>query len=876
MKKILLYLVLLCLSTTALARHGKGGYLIYQYLGEGSTPGTSRYKITVLHYVNCQEVQFETGLVYVGVFNAATSAYQQTITINLPARQVITKQTFNLCINPAPVVCYNQFTYSTVVDLTNNNEGYILTEQECCRAQSIVNVVNSGQTGSTNTNTIPGVINGITYRNNSSPIPAFKDTVVICHNSYFQIDFGSFDPDGDALTYEFCAAEGGGTITNRQPNPPGTPPYQSIDYPSGYSGNSPLGSSVKIDSKTGLISGIAPNTTGQYVIAVCINEFRNGVKIGNTKKEVLVTVADCNLTAATLKPEYINCDSFSMRFENESLSSNISSYSWDFGVPDETNDVSNLPTPVYTYKQAGTYTVKLKVASDAGCADSTTTTVRIYPGFKPDFSFSGSCYRSPFVFTDKTYAAYGVVNNWTWNFDDGASPTNTSTIQNPTHLYTDPKTATVTFNVSTSVGCIGTVSKPVVANNKPYIKPPFTDTLICNGDQLPLLVESTGDNFNWTPQYNISSTSILNPVVHPADTTVYTLTVRDKTCIDSVKLKVNVVDFITVRLPADTALCATDSLTFHPISDGLAYTWTELDNGNTLNNRNIKNPKAVPLQNTTYFVTARLGHCEDKTQTKVLVSPYPAGDAGIDTTICFGSSAKLHGSTTAAYYTWSPAGSLLNANSFSPIAGPQKTMAYLFTVRDTFYCPKSTTDTVIVNVIPPVKVDAGRDTSGVERQPIQLNAVSNSNIVSYRWSPSIWLNNSDITDPIATILSSYTDTMTYIVKAATAEGCSGMDSIRVYIYKTLPSLFIPTAFTPNGDGLNDIFKPSLAGIKQLEYFRVFDRRGQLLYQTSQPGQGWNGTFHGMPQASGTYIFAASAVDYLGKTIEQKGTVVLIR
>src|SRR3954468_1676311 len=146
MKKVLLYLILLSISTTALARHGKGGYLIYQYIGAGSSPGTSKYKITVLHYVNCQEVQFETGFVYVGIFDAANYAFQQSIIINSPTRQVVTKQSFNPCIDPAPVVCFYQFTYTTTVDLKDNNDGYILTEQECCRAQSIVNVLNSGQT----------------------------------------------------------------------------------------------------------------------------------------------------------------------------------------------------------------------------------------------------------------------------------------------------------------------------------------------------------------------------------------------------------------------------------------------------------------------------------------------------------------------------------------------------------------------------------------------------------------------------------------------------------------------------------------------------------------------------------------------------------
>jgi gliding motility-associated-like protein len=173
-------------------------------------------------------------------------------------------------------------------------------------------------------------------------------------------------------------------------------------------------------------------------------------------------------------------------------------------------------------------------------------------------------------------------------------------------------------------------------------------------------------------------------------------------------------------------------------------------------------------------------------------------------------------------------------------------------------------------------VNAGKDTAVVANQPLQLNAVSNEDIFSYTWSPSTWLNNANTASPIATIISPYTDAITYIVKATTAQGCSGVDSIAVFIYKTLPDLYIPTAFTPNADGLNDIFKPSLAGIKQLEYFRIFDRRGQLLFETSQAGNGWDGTFKGMKQPSGTYIFAAHAIDYLGKYLEKRGTVVLIR
>ncbi len=861
--------------TAGFARHGKGGYLIYEYLGNGTATNTSKYKLTVLHYVNCQEVQFETGFVYIGVFDGFDNAFLQTITINSPVSQAIRKQSFDPCINPVPDICFYQFTYTTTVELANNINGYILTEQECCRAQSILNEVNSGATGSTNTNTIPGVINGITYRNNSSPVPALKDTAVICHNSYFQIDFGSKDPDGDLLSYSFCDAEAGGSRQDRQPNPPTAPPYTRIDYTAGYNGSSPLGSRVTIDSKTGLISGIAPAATGQYVVAVCINEVRNGVKIGNTKKEVLITVADCSLTAAVLKPSYINCDNFSIAFQNESLSSNVSAYSWDFGVPGETADVSNAPTPVYTYAAAGTYTVKLKVLSDAGCSDSTTAEVKVYPGFKPDFTVSGSCYQSPFTFTDKTFAAYGNVDSWVWNFGDAATA-NTSAVQNPAHLFTSPNNTTVTLAVTTSVGCSDTISKTVVVNDKPEIKLPFTDTLICNGDQLPLNIESFGDSYTWTPVYNINNAGIRNPVVQPADTTVYTVVVKDKSCIDSARLRVNVLDFITVKLPADTAICATDSITFYPVSDALGYAWSETGNNATLSSAIIKNPKAAPLQNTIYFVAAKLGHCTAGTQTSVLVSPYPTGNAGRDVTICYGSTVQLQGSTAAAFYNWQPANSLLHANTLTPLAGPQATTKYLLVVNDSFYCPKTTADTVLVTVIPPVQVDAGHDTAVVVNQALQLHAAGDEDIVGYTWQPSAWLNDSRSANPVATIYSSYADAITYTVKAATAQGCTGTDSVTVFVYKTLPDLFIPTAFTPNGDGRNDIFKPVLAGVQQFNYFRIYNRMGELLYETAHAGNGWDGTFKGMKQPAGTYVYAARGIDYLGKVLEKKGTVVLIR
>ena len=120
------------------------------------------------------------------------------------------------------------------------------------------------------------------------------------------------------------------------------------------------------------------------------------------------------------------------------------------------------------------------------------------------------------------------------------------------------------------------------------------------------------------------------------------------------------------------------------------------------------------------------------------------------------------------------------------------------------------------------------------------------------------------------------DSFHYTVSATTPEGCTGSNGITVFIYKTLPDIFVPTGFTPNGDGLNDVLKPIMAGIAQFRFFRIFNRWGQLLFETAQQGKGWNGTINGTPQPTGTYLFSAAGVDYTGHLVEKKGTVVLIR
>ncbi len=853
----------------------KGGHIEYKYNGVGASAGTSNYTFTVTVFFSCTTSGPKDN-VYLGIFNAGTNAAVLSHQISTTTARTVTKTSINPCMSNPPTICYEIYTYVYTTDLPDNSAGYVLAVQDALRVDGIVNITNSASDGITLTATMPGTINGTDYHTNSSPTFIFKDTAIVCYQGSFTYQFAATDADGDSLSYSFG---NGLNVTNASGNTsgsaPAAPPYNPLTYTAGYSGTAPLGNGVSINPVSGLISGVAPATTGEYVVAVYVKEWRNGILLDSVKKELQIYVYNCSLVAASLNTSYINCDNFTFSFQNESGASSVSSYLWDFGVTNSKTDTSSLPTPTFTYPDSGLYTLKLLVSTTGGCTDSAKAPVKVYPGFTPDFTVAGSCYQSPFVFKDNTTAKYGSVNGWMWDFGDLSSIKDTSTAKNASYQYPAPGNATVTLIVNSSKGCIDTVSKVIAINGKPDIQLPFTDTLICSIDSLPLAVQSSNaTSFSWSPAYNIINPNTANPVVYPKDTTIYTVTVTDKGCIDSALVTVNVLDYITVSLPADTTICQTDSIRLRPTTYGLSYSWTPATG---LSSTSVRYPLAAPLANIAYTITANLGKCQAKASQNIKVVAYPKAAAGPDTTICFNGTAMLNGSIKGVLFTWSPAGSLTNAGTLTPVAKPLYSTSYVLTAIDTLGCPKPFSDTVLVNVLPPIVLTAGNDTSVVVGQPLQLNAVSSdSAALLYSWLPASWLNSAAIASPLAIITTSSVDSITYTVTAVNAIGCFATDNIKVVVYKTQPDIFVPTAFSPNGDGKNDVIRPILVGIANLDYFRVFNRWGQLVFSTSQNAKGWDGRIGGHIQDPGAFVYVVQAKDYAGKTIFKKGSFVLIR
>ena len=292
---------------------------------------------------------------------------------------------------------------------------------------------------------------------------------------------------------------------------------------------------------------------------------------------------------------------------------------------------------------------------------------------------------------------------------------------------------------------------------------------------------------------------------------------------------------------------------------------------------------------TYYRAIVQNGVCIPDTSAAAVVTysttPFPQStfEPG-DTTICYGSSAKLNALITiGTSYNWTNASTLINQGNGSvgsilyainATATPFSTTDYVLSILNAG-CPNALLDTFHVNVVPPVIVNAGNDTSVVVGQPLQFNATSNEGTSDiFLWTPSIDLNNPNISNPIG-IYGSDIDSVRYIVRATDSVGCFGEASILVKVFKTAPDIFVPNAFTPGG-ATNNVFRPIAVGISSLDYFRIYNRWGQLVYTTSRLGDGWNGTFNGKPQDTGSFVWMVQGTTYTNKKISEKGTMTLIR
>ena len=200
-----------------------------------------------------------------------------------------------LCIQTVPDVCVARAEYTVTAELPPNEGGYTLAVARCCRNESIKNVKNASEIGSTYFIDIPHETDGEPC-NNSAPYFKNYPPIVICQGYELEFDHSAIDTDGDSLVYEMCKALVGGTPSDVLGV---KPPFDTdeVEYVTGYSEFNPLGADMQLDPVTGLMT-VTPTSAGKYVVTVCVSEYRDGELLSTNRRDFQFNVAQCEIVLA--------------------------------------------------------------------------------------------------------------------------------------------------------------------------------------------------------------------------------------------------------------------------------------------------------------------------------------------------------------------------------------------------------------------------------------------------------------------------------------------------------------------------------------------------------------------------------------------------
>jgi gliding motility-associated-like protein len=837
------------------------------------------YQVTLKIYKECLEPSTVPPFVkLVAYINSAPAHYPYLAeTPDIPLGNLYNVYQYpNSCATASDLICYQVAVYTTEFYLLTIPEDILITYQSGDRKlDGFVNLETKntlkqspGVMGYTFTTNIPGrnVVESGPY--SSSPSFRIEYPLILCNNEYFQYDFSAQDADGDSLSYRFTGAyQGYDYATNGVKD---HPPFNLMKYKMGFTPQTPLGPDVTINPTTGLISGKAPPQPGNYMVAVYVTEYRNKKVIGFHRKEMQFTFKNCTWPFAQIDSVYKNCNGTRVHFTNHS-GGPIQTYYWDFGDPNTTADVSTLKEPDYTYTAPGVYQAKLLINTGTNlCRDSAFCTVIVDTGLKANFIVQrtpGLCNVPSYDFTNTSTSGLYPVTHWLWDFGDRTTTNDVSTLPNPTYVYPIDGSKFVKLIVSNDLGCYDTLVKNI-RTHQTLLQAP-NDTVVCDKDTIRLnAYTGYGGTYTWTPNYNISSINVPDPLVHPLATTMYYVTYTDSTgCTASDSVEVSVRSSVALSLPvANSTLCKGDTLQMTATHDGLAVTWQPAGDVTPIS---LDGSVAGlhPLNSAAIIATAHLGSCVNSDTINIKVVPPPAVTISPDTSVCYGAPVQLLASGGSSY-TWSPAEFLTTTDGPRTLTHPFHDITYTVAVSDTLGCPKVIMDSVTITTFRGLFAKAAPDTMIAEGEQVQLTGMGGQ---YYSWTPVLYLSNSSIANPVA----SPPTTMSYRLEISNDNGCVDYDSVLIKVFKD-PDIYVPTAFTPNGDGRNDLFYVYPVGFT-LDKLQIFDRWGNLIFITSDPNHGWDGTFNGRRLNAGTFVWIATGKNKKsGHPALKKGTVTLVR
>jgi gliding motility-associated-like protein len=590
----------------------------------------------------------------------------------------------------------------------------------------------------------------------------------------------------------------------------------------------------------------------------------------------------------TASPRFKSCPDLITNFQlqNPNNRYNLSSIQWDFGNGNTSNDGNVAPQGVYT--QSDSFTIKLMVRDTKGCVDTV-----IKPNYVVVSGPDGSLTFSPdtgCLPVEVTFnATFHNTTTTIWDFGDGTTITDRSLATTRKYTYKREGEFTPSLVLKDDFGCnVNIVSKKKIALSRLYAKLTPDKTLLCSGNGKIELKDSVYSSFNapitkhvwkiYDDSMKVVGTNVTN--FSPGRPGKYFVNYEVQSllgCAVKDTFSLYVYNKPAIAASDDKVICKGEQIEL--IVNGPQH--LEWSPTYALNTTNPFYVTARP-DSTTKYVIKGYDHpaCPAFDTVTVNVRTKIKATAWPDTTICVSDSVLLHvlaenTSLNVSKITWAPDPSLalISANicGCEVWAYPKQNTTYRVTVTNGACTPLVLPVTVAVTPTP--TVTAGDDKMGIRGMEFALDA-SSPDIVQYTWAPDYKLSCTDCQSPVAT---PDVDT-TYEVTAINQYGCKSKDYLRVRVIEDCEGkmVYLPNTFTPNGDGINESLKVMGPGVASVKRFRVFNRWGQMIFESTDPAAGWDGTFNGTKLDPGVYMYYVDVECIDGRKTMKKGDVTLLR
>jgi gliding motility-associated-like protein len=514
---------------------------------------------------------------------------------------------------------------------------------------------------------------------------------------------------------------------------------------------------------------------------------------------------------------------------------------------------ANTSSPVINLP--GTYSMGVTDAS--GCSATATTSV-LQNILAPTVTISSTvaCGTST-VQLSATTSTNTVAYNWT---APATGALTSNSIFNPVASGTGVFTVVVTNTIN---GCSASGTTTLAAS-------PVTLTLsvnnatICSGSSATLTATGNAASYSWSPAGSFSSSTGSSVTASPNATSVYTLTGTTGACSVAVEFTVVVIATPVISISSSTTTICTGSSATLQASGASSYTWAPASSlSSSTGNTVIANPAVTITYSVTGTNTAGLISCTSSQSVVITVMPKVNGLISPNEEICEGSYTTI--SASGGTVKWLPPTGLANPNDPVTKASPSVSTTYTALISASGLCPDSKTIDVTVN--PKPAVNAGMDTTVIFGDSLVLAGTGDGTLM---WTSGEFLTCNHCRNPL--IIPA--DNSCYVLEAITDKGCANFDERCIKVDKQ-SAVYIPNTFTPNGDGVNDVFTVSGFGITDIE-LSIFDRWGALIFKTNDLIKGWDGKNKGVLCENGVYIYKAIIKTISMETEEKVGHVTLLK